>query len=104
MPEKIEKKDVLEMHDRTKPRMQKIAMEALQDLFHRVPFGEKIKFSDGREGVITPFIEPNIDPDRVDHLGNVPYAGIDIQLEDGHLEFILFQGGWGGDVIPKGNQ
>jgi hypothetical protein len=36
-----------------------IAMEALNDLFHRIPFGEEIRFSDGRTGTIKPFFEPN---------------------------------------------
>ena len=33
-------------------RQYSIAMEALNDLFHRIPFGEEIQFSDGRTGTI----------------------------------------------------
>lgn len=35
-------------------RQYSIAMEALNDLFHRIPFGEEIQFSDGRTGTIRP--------------------------------------------------
>jgi hypothetical protein len=66
-----------------------IAMEALNNLFHRIPFGEEIQFSDGRTGTIKPFFEPKWKED------GTPVAGIDIQLSDSHLEFELSLSGWG---------
>lgn len=104
MEKEISEKEFWEMHDKTKARMTSLAMEALQDLFHRIPFGETIRFSDGREGVISKFVEPRIDTDRDDHLNNCPRAGIDIQFEDGHLEFMLYQSGWGGNVMSESDQ
>ena len=72
-----------------------IAMEALNDLFHRLPFGEEIQFSDGRKGTVTPFFEPKWKED------GTPVAGIDIQLSDSHLEFELILSGWGGTASPN---
>lgn len=104
MKNEINENEFWRLHDRTKERFQTLAMEALQDIFHRIPFGEEIKFSDGRVGVIRPFFQPRIDMERNDHLGKVPCAGVDIVFDDGHLEFIIFQGGWEGEVIPEGEQ
>ncbi len=72
-----------------------IAMETLNDLFHRIPFGEKIQFSDGRTGTIKPFFEPKWKED------GTPVAGIDIQFSDSHLEFELILSGWGGTASSK---
>lgn len=102
MVKEMSEEEFWKKHDETKAKMTSRAMEALQDLYHRIPFGEKIMFSDGREGVITKFVEPTISTDRDDHLANIPRASIDIQFEDGHLEFMLYQSGWGGNVIPDG--
>ncbi len=72
-------------------RVETIALEALRDIFHRIPFGEEITFSDGRKGVIRKFYEPKIADD-----GAIK-AGIDIKDVEGnwHLEFILEKTGWG---------
>ena len=78
-------------------RQYSIAMEALNDLFHRIPFGEKTKFSDGRTGTIRPFFEPEWKED------GTPVAGIDIQFSDSHLEFQLILSGWGGTASPDLN-
>jgi len=72
-----------------------IAMEALNYMFHRIPFGEKIQFSDGRTGTIKPFFDPKWKED------GTPVAGIDIQFPDSHLEFELMLSGWGG--TPSSN-
>lgn len=100
----MDEKEFWEAHDKTKARVETIAMEALSDIFHRIPFGEEVLFSDGRKGTIKPFIEPTISMDRDDHLKGIPRASIDIEFEDGHLEFVLYQSGWGGDVAPKDTQ
>lgn len=89
--------------DDVKARMEQHAMEALRDLFHRLPFGEKIILSNGKEAEIKVFMkpkpgrEPN-DEGFSDHLSNRPHCGIDVTYTDGsgHLEFILYQSGWGG--------
>ena len=56
-------------------RQYSIAMEALNDLFHRIPFGEKNQFSDGRTGSIKPFFEPKWKED------GTLVAGIDIHAD-----------------------
>jgi len=68
------------------------AMEALQELFHRIPFGTKITLANGKTATIVPFVEPSVDPEGKLH------ALIDIKYDDGsgHFEFCLYQSGWGG--------
>jgi hypothetical protein len=79
-------------------RINRHAMEALQELFHRIPFGTKITLANGKTATIKPFYEPRANDDRTDHLAGCPSAGIDVAYDDGsgHFEFILYQGGWGG--------
>ena len=77
------------------------AMEALQEIFHRIPFDTEITLADGQKAVIRKFAEPGIkqrEPGFEDHLHDTPSAGIDVKAADGswHLEFILYLGGWGG--------
>ena len=65
--------------------------EVLNELFHRIPFGEKFTLSNGKVAVIVPWFEPCEEQDAI-------HAGIDVVYEDGsgHIEFILKQTGWGG--------
>jgi hypothetical protein len=75
-------------------------MEAIQDIFHRIPFGEEITFSDGRKGTLQVYFEPRIferAPGHEDLLHQRPTAGIDISGDGWHLEFMLVQTGWGGE-------
>ena len=78
-------------------RQASIALEALRDLFHRIPFGEayKFKLSDGRDAWFKPFYEPR-PTERPDQLEGAVEAGIDVVLPDGHLEFRIYLSGWGG--------
>ena len=80
-----------EIFEDAQMRVEAIALEALRDIFHRIPFGEEITFSDGRKGIISKFYEPKITND-----GAIK-AGIDIKDVEGnwHLEFILQKTGWG---------
>ena len=80
-------------------RQASVALEALRDLFHRIPFGSDHSFvlSDGREVWFKPFYEPRNTPEarRAEVEGEVE-AGIDVVLPDGHLEFRIYLSGWGG--------
>lgn len=86
--------------DEMKARIERRAMEGLAEIFHSIQFGRQITFADGSTGTIEPFFEPKDGRAREanDHLKDRPHAGIDIKADDGswHLEFILYQGGWGG--------
>ena len=98
MPE-IDEEKFWDEFERIKAKQSEIAMEALQDIFHRIPFGEEITFANGKKGKIDVFFEPKVNTDRDDHLGGVPCAGIDVTFDDGHLEFIIYHSGFGGDAL-----
>lgn len=69
------------------------ALEALQRVFARMPWGETFTFSDGRKGRLRPFVEPR----WTHHKGTVDLAeaGFDVVFADGgHLEFWVTQSGW----------
>ena len=90
MPAKMT--EVKKVYEHTSARMNAHAMEALQELFHGIPFGSKITLANGKTATITPFVEPSVDGD-----GTVR-ALIDVKYDDGsgHFEFCLYQSGWGG--------
>ena len=90
MPAKMT--EVKKVYEHTSARMNAHAMEALQELFHRIPFGSKITLANGKTATIEPFVEP-----CVDHDGKL-CALIDVKYDDGsgHFEFCLYQSGWGG--------
>lgn len=83
--------------DGVSARVNAQAMEALQELFHRIPFGTKITLASGKVATIKKFIEPEIAPEG-HRLAGQPRAGIDVTYDDGsgHFEFSLHQSGWGG--------
>ena len=74
-----------------KARTETMAMEALQEIFHRIPFGTEVLFANGQRGVIKEFYNP-----KTDEEGRIR-AGIDIAAKDGswHIEFTLEKSGWG---------
>ena len=90
-----------ELVDEAMARVNVVAMEALRELFHRMPFGTKIELANGKTATIKPFFEPRDgtepDIDCPEKWKGVPCAGIDIQFDDGsgHLEFLLYQSGGG---------
>ena len=53
--------EVKKVYEHTSARMNAHAMEALQELFHRIPFGSKITLANGKTATITPFVEPSVD-------------------------------------------
>lgn len=97
MPD-INEKKFWDEFERIAGKQGAMAMEALMDIFHRIPFGEEITFANGKKGKIEVFTKPKINTERNDHLGNTPYAGIDVTFDDGHLEFIMYYSGFGGDA------
>ena len=88
----LTKQQMMKAYEDTFPRINAHAMEALQELFHRIPFGTKITLANGKTATIEPFVEP-----CVDHDGKL-CALIDVKYDDGsgHFEFCLYQSGWGG--------
>ena len=79
--------------------MNQYANEAIKEIYHRMPIGQQIHFSNGKTGTITKFFEPEDGSDRGcnDHLKDTWHFGIDVKFDDGsgHLEFIFYKGGWG---------
>lgn len=70
------------------------ALEALQQVFARMPWGQVFEFSDGRRGRVVPFYEPRW---RKGARGSTELVegGFDVQFSDGgHLEFQVEQSGW----------
>lgn len=70
------------------------ALEALQQVFARMPWGQVFQFSDGRRGRVVPFYEPRW---RKGATGSTELVegGFDVQFSDGgHLEFQVEQSGW----------
>ena len=98
MADEISEAQFDKVFQETRARVERRAMEGLQEIFHSITFGRQITFSDGVTATIKPFFEPQQRSDRDDHLKDVPHAGVDIKAEDGswHLEFIIYQNGWGG--------
>jgi hypothetical protein len=78
-------------YEATHVKMNTPALEVLNELFHRIPFGAKFTLANGRTATIEPFFEPREVEGRLT-------AGIDVTYEDGsgHYEFTLEQTGWGG--------
>lgn len=76
-------------------RSENVAMEALQDIFHRLPFGQKIVLSNGKSATIKPFFEPMIAQQGEERS---VCCGLDVQFDDGsgHIEFTINLSGWGG--------
>jgi len=72
-------------------RTEAMALEALKEIYHRIPFGEEIHLANGQVAVIEKFVRP-----KIDEQGEIR-AGIDVTAKDGswHLEFTLKKTGWG---------
>ena len=49
------------VYEETSARINTHAMEVLQELFHRIPFGTEITLANGKTATITPFVEPSVD-------------------------------------------
>jgi len=88
----LTKQQMMKAYEDTSPRINAHAMEALQELFHRISFGSKITLANGKTATIKPFMEPSVDED------GTLRAVIDVKYDDGsgHFEFCLCQSGWGG--------
>ena len=48
------------VYEETDAKINTNAMEALQELFHRIPFGTKITLANGKTATIKPFMEPSV--------------------------------------------
>lgn len=72
-------------------RVNGVAMEAVQDLFHRLPWGMEIALSNGKKCVLKKFTEPRLNEET-----GRPEFGFDLKGDDWHLEFYVRQTGWEG--------
>lgn len=70
-----------------------MSLEALQDAYHRMPWGAEITLSNGDVAKLKKFIEPRIRDGEVE-------AGFDVTEVSGkwHLEFMIRQTGGGRSV------
>ncbi len=68
-----------------------IAMEAMTELFHRLPWGMEIYTSNGRKYIFKKFTEPRLNSDGKEQFG------FDLKEENGnsHIEFTATRTGWG---------
>lgn len=84
-----------------KARMDALTMEVMQDVWHRMPFGQEIALSNGETATIKPFFEPRPgDPDATEADRANASFGFDVIGPQGawHLEFVAYRSGWGGAV------
>lgn len=77
--------------DGIKARVNAVAFEVTQDIFHRLPWGQEIALSNGTRGTLTKWYEPKVNAET----GQTEF-GIDVIGEGWHLEFVCKQTGWGG--------
>lgn len=87
--------------DAVRQAAQRRAMEALQDVFHRLPMGQRWTLADGVEVELQPWMQPKVmerPAGSEDALHGRPCAGVDVRAVDGswHIEFIVYQSGFGG--------
>ena len=86
-----------------KASVNRVSMEVLQDVFHRMPFGAQIQLASGDVAEIKPFFEPVDGSKRQpgDHFRDVCHFGFDVVGPNWHLEFVVSQSGWGGATHPQ---
>lgn len=96
--------DELRRFDALGERQTTYALEALQNVFARMPWGTVFEFSDGRRGRIEPFVEPRWTRDG-DGSTDLVEGGFDVKfLDGGHVEFWVTQSGWESVVRAKNPQ
>lgn len=63
-----------------------------------MPFGQQTVLTNGKKATIKSFYPPTTKHDG--HLSGIPHFGVDMKFDDGtgHIEFIVYQSGWGGSV------
>lgn len=85
----------------------KIAMEVMQEIYARLPYGQEFTLSNGSKCKLKKFVPPKISHRDCEHqYEGRPECAFDVIIEGGkldHLEFYIFQTGGGGFCInpPK---
>lgn len=84
--------------------VERMTEEAIRAIFEQIQ--EKDIVIDGRPAKISIFYPPKLDPcerAETDNLYGKWAFGVDVTDADKnwHLEFIMYQGGWGGMPVPK---
>ena len=81
-----------------------IALEVMQEIFARLPYGQKFTLSDGSIAHLSKLSEPELCPNESSHYFQRPQFGVDVVIEGGqvdHIEISAFQTGSGMAVGPK---
>jgi hypothetical protein len=82
-----------------------VAMEVMQKLFERLPFGQKFTLSDGSVGCLRKLAEPQLcSNESSDHFER-PHFGVDVKIEGGPVDFVeihAYQTGSGMALGPAG--
>lgn len=85
-------------------RQTQYALEALELVFSKMPWGDVIEFSDGRRATIEPFVEPRWTKGATGSTELVD-GSFDVKfLDGGHLEFMVTQTGWETPVRTRNPQ
>ena len=80
-----------------------IAMEVMQQVFARLPYGQKFTLSDGSVAHLEKLSAPELCPDEGSHYYQRPTFGVDVVIEGGkldHIEISAFQTGAGMALGP----
>jgi hypothetical protein len=80
-----------------------IAMEVMQQVFARLPYGQKFKLSDGSVAYLDKLSEPELCSNEGSHYYQRPHFGVDVVIEGGkldHIEIAAFQTGSGMALGP----
>lgn len=88
--------------EHTQRLVERKAKEALDLIFGQIKPG-KYELN-GEEVVLKIFYPPKLDPkerDKSDDLYGKWSFGVDVVGEGYHLEFIMYQSGWGGSPVAK---
>ncbi len=78
--------------------LDRLVMEVMQEVYARLPYGQKFSLSDGSTAYIKKFSEPKLRDD-----GQRGF-GFDVQIEGGkldHIEFAVRDSGYG-RALPEG--
>jgi hypothetical protein len=80
-----------------------VAMEVMQKVFERLPYGQKFTLSDGSVAHLEKLAEPQLcSNEQSDHFER-PHFGIDVKIEGGPVDFVeiyAFQTGSGMAIGP----
>jgi len=83
-----------DLYEQVTARVTSVALEALQDVYARLPYDTDIPLSNGLTARIEKFVDPEIR--ERDDGEERPQCAFDVKFPGGHLEFTIELTGWGG--------